>query len=358
MENFRTSWFLTVIVLSFTFPNLSEAKHEKKLPSAIIVGTVYCDTCFQESFSKSSHFISGALVGVQCGGTSSSPSFHEKVKTNDHGEFKVHLPSSVAKHVGKIKGCSVRLISSGEPYCAVASTATSSSLRLKSRNQGGTHIFSAGFFTFKPLKQPILCSQKPSLHNSREFNSQKSPIPDDPTFPPTIQDPPMPLLPPIDQNNLPPQPILPPLPQLPPLPPIPGIPPVAKIPLKTSEFTREEKFFLPTPQIPLLPSPIPALPPIPFLPPPSILPPNPLQPPQIPLLPSPPPIFGIPGLPPNPFQPPPSILPPNPLQPPPSSVFPPIPFPPIPGLTHPPPPPPAFPIPLPPVFPGIPPASP
>ncbi|GFY84841.1 pollen Ole e 1 allergen and extensin family protein [Actinidia rufa] len=326
MENFRTSWFLIVIVLSCTFPNLSEAKHEKKLPSAVIVGTVYCDTCFQESFSKSSHFISGALVGVQCGWTSSSPSFHEEVKTNDHGEFTVHLPPLVAKHVRKIKGCSVRLISSGEPYCAVASTATSSSLHLKSRNRG-THIFSAGFFTFKPLKQPTLCSQKPSVHNSREFNSQKSqiPMPDDLTFPPTIQDPPMPFLPPIDQNNLPPLPILPPLPQLPPLPPNSrnsNFPPV-----KTPEFTSEEKFFRPTPQIPFFPSP--------------------------------PPVFGIPGLPPNPFQPPPSILPPNPLQPPPSSVFPPNPFPLIPGLTNPAPPQPAFPIPFPPSpgFPGVPPAS-
>ncbi|GMP30816.1 hypothetical protein CsSME_00005305 [Camellia sinensis var. sinensis] len=103
MRSIRMSWYLiNIIVLSFTFSSLSEAQHEKKLPSAVVVGTVYCDTCFQEHFSKTSHFISGALVAVECRGTrSSTPSFHKEVKTNEHGEFKVHLPFSVTKQVKK-----------------------------------------------------------------------------------------------------------------------------------------------------------------------------------------------------------------------------------------------------------------
>ncbi|GMP28587.1 hypothetical protein CsSME_00004063 [Camellia sinensis var. sinensis] len=366
MRSFRTYWFLTTIVLSFfTFNGLSEAKHEKKkLPSAVVVGTVYCDTCFQADFSKTSHFISGALVAVECGGTSSKPSFREEVKTNEQGEFKIHLPFSVSKHVKNIKGCSVKLISSSEPYCAVASTAASSSLRLKSRKQG-THIFSAGFFTFKPLKQPTLCNQKPSFQKSKEFNSQKPliPFPDNPTFPPPIQDPPtLPILPPIDQNHLPPLPqlpSLPPLPQLPPMPPLPGIPyfpPPAKKSMQ-SKFADTSKasklsngkvdrgqFFQPIPQNQLFPTPSPSPSPPTFGIP---LPPNPFRPPSV--------------LPPNPFRPPPSVFPPNPFQPLPPLIN----APPLPNLTPSPPPstPPAFPIPLPPFpfqpspgFPGIPPA--
>uniref|UniRef100_A0A5B7BNG6 Putative Pollen Ole e 1 allergen and extensin family protein n=1 Tax=Davidia involucrata TaxID=16924 RepID=A0A5B7BNG6_DAVIN len=327
------SLFLTIIILSFTFTNISEARHEKKLPSAVIVGTVYCNTCFQEEFSKTSHFISGASVAVECGDMVSKPSFHEEVKTNEHGEFKVHLPFSVSKHVKKIKGCSVKLIRSSEPYCAVASTASSSSLHLKSRNQG-THIFSAGFFTFKPLKQPNLCNQKPSFQNSKEFNSMKLA-----TFPPPIQDPPTPFLPPIDQD------IFPPLPQLPPLPPLPGLPNLPPLPtkrtqsktsnsLKTSQLSNQKvtqpEFFRPIPQIPFLPSP--------------------------------PTAFGIP-LPTNPFQPPPSILPPNPILQPPPSILPPNPIQPSPPLINFPPPP-AFRFPFPPLpfqpspgFPGVPAAS-
>ncbi|TKY65860.1 Major pollen allergen Lol p 11 [Spatholobus suberectus] len=109
----------------------SEASHDKKLSSAVVVGTVYCDTCFQHDFSMGSHFISGALVAVECkdGYESSKPRLRKEVKTDEHGEFKVQVPFSVSKYVKGIKVCTVKLISSSEPYCAVASAATSS-LRL------------------------------------------------------------------------------------------------------------------------------------------------------------------------------------------------------------------------------------
>eukprot|EP00258_Populus_trichocarpa_P039955 XP_024455974.1 formin-2-like isoform X1 [Populus trichocarpa] len=357
-------WFFIIFLLGFTFNNPSEASHGKKLPSAVVVGTVYCDTCFQEYFSRNSHFISGAHVAVECKDEKSRPSFREEAKTDEHGEFKVHLPFSVSKHVKKIKRCSVELLSSSEPYCAVASTATSSSLRLKSRKEG-THIFSAGFFTFKPEKEPFLCNQKPSIENPREFSSKEASLPsfDNPTFPPPLQDPKTPVLPP-----LPPLPILPPLPQLPPLPPLPGLPFLPPIPANTENTKTTEslksttlpdekavhhpnQFGFPTP--PLFPpnpfQPPPILPPIIQPPPlfPPILPPNPLQPPPVPSLPLPP----VPSL---PLPPVPSL----PLPPVPS-----LPLPPIPGLTPSPPPPfsliPPLPLlpPLPPLIPGIPPAS-
>ncbi|KAL2522990.1 vegetative cell wall protein gp1-like [Forsythia ovata] len=381
----------TIIFLSFIFLSLSEAKHQNKLHSAVVVGTVYCDTCFHQDFSKASHFISGATVAVECEDTGSRPGFRQEVKTNEHGEFKVNLPFSVSKHVKKIRGCSVKLIRSGEPYCAVAATATSSSLHLKSRKEG-THIFSAGFFTFKPLKQPELCDQKPIIKNSKELDSEKSLIsnPNDPTFVPPIQDPPSDppalgqFLPPLPQlPNLPP---LPRLPNLPPLPGMPNLPPAvpkkatAKDSTKASELmdkkVTDSLFFPPNPLNP----PILPIPPNPLLPPPSILPipPNPLLPPPS-ILPIPPnPLLPPPSIlpiPPNPLLPPPSILPPIFPSPPPSIIPPilPTPSPPsfnlpplIPGLTpSPPPPAPTFPfVPLPPFpfqptpgFPGVPPAD-
>nr|ACU16720.1 unknown [Glycine max] len=56
------SWFLVILFLSLTFDiTHSEASHDKKLPSAVVVGTVYCDTCFQQDLSTGNHFISGAF---------------------------------------------------------------------------------------------------------------------------------------------------------------------------------------------------------------------------------------------------------------------------------------------------------
>jgi len=53
------SWILVILFLSLTYGGVSEANHDKKLPSASVIGTVYCDTCFQLDFSRGSHFISG-----------------------------------------------------------------------------------------------------------------------------------------------------------------------------------------------------------------------------------------------------------------------------------------------------------
>ncbi|OIT05845.1 PREDICTED: vegetative cell wall protein gp1 [Nicotiana attenuata] len=391
MMKSRMSWvWIALLFLGLTFHNFSTSQarttRHKHHPTAVVEGTVFCDTCFQQQFSGASHFISGATVAVECADSATRSRFYKEVKTNEHGKFSVDLPISVSKHVKKIKGCSVKLIKSSEPYCAVASTATSSSLHLKSRKQG-THIFSAGFFTFKPLNQPDLCSQKPSIQSSKKklTDPQKSAIsnPNDPTFYPPIQDPPAP------STLLPPLPRLPPLPLLPPLPDLPGlglpIPPVSKDANKhysQSEAAAQPRFFnpigggLPLPPNPLLPPPS-ILPPNPFLPPPSIIPPIiPSPPPSIfpPLFPSPPPSI-IPPIIPSPPSPPPSLFPPliPPLipgltpspPPPPPSLFPPvIPplFPPvIPGLTPSPPPPrslfPPFPFQPTPGFPGVPPAA-
>ncbi|XP_039004008.1 cyclin-dependent kinase 12-like [Hibiscus syriacus] len=220
----KITWFSLILLLTLTINKLSEARHGHKLHSAVVSGSVHCDICSQD-FSKAHHFIPGASVAVECKDRDSRPSFRQEAKTDEHGEFKVRLPFSVTKNVKKIKRCLVKVLGSSEPYCAVASSATSSSLNLKSSNQG-THIFSAGILSFKPLKQPKTCNE-----NSKESNNKSTMEfgePNYPIFPPPLQDPttvpqPTPLLP-----NLPPLPRLPQLPPLlPPLPLLP-IPPIGR----------------------------------------------------------------------------------------------------------------------------------
>ncbi|CAF2345981.1 unnamed protein product [Brassica napus] len=344
-----TVWFTLMIFLGISINGGLSQGHQhlvkKTRSSAVVVGTVYCDTCFNGAFSKShNHLIPGAVVAVECIDENSKPSFRQEVKTDEHGQFKAKLPFTVSKHVKKIKRCSVKLLSSSQPYCSIAASATSTSLkRLKSSKHGeNTRVFSAGFFTFKPENQPEICSQKPiNLRGSK-------PLLPDPAFPQPIQDPV-----PNNPSPLPNLPIVPPLPNLP----IPQLPPLlppgppqkqpslhnkkeSSLDDKKTEVLKPDFFFPPNPVTPLLP-------PTPLNPP--LLPPNPLNPPGI--------------IPPNPLIPsPPTLpLPPLPFQPPPSGLIPPIPsiptLPPVPVITPPSPPPPTFPIPLPPIFPGVPPAS-
>ncbi|KAI3799083.1 hypothetical protein L1987_34373 [Smallanthus sonchifolius] len=163
-----------ILCLTLTLTDVNEANYD-----AILIGTVYCDTCFQQHFSTFSHFISGALVAVECGGdeiqaSGKKPRFRVEVKTDVKGEFRVTLPFSATKHVDEIKQCSVKLISSSEPDYAVAviSTATSSSIRVKMK----THVFSTGFFTFQPLQQPKRC-QWESHANSNDEIIASTPLP-------------------------------------------------------------------------------------------------------------------------------------------------------------------------------------
>lgn len=62
----KMSWFYLIFFLSFIIGNLEAESnhHEKRHPSAVVVGTVYCDTCFQDNFSKASHFISGSFTQI------------------------------------------------------------------------------------------------------------------------------------------------------------------------------------------------------------------------------------------------------------------------------------------------------
>ncbi|CAJ2669190.1 unnamed protein product [Trifolium pratense] len=357
------SWFLVILFLIVTFGTFSEANnhhHHKKPTSAVVVGTVYCDTCFQQDFSMGNHIISGASVEVECKDEHeiSKPRFKKQVKTNEHGEFRIQLPFSISKHVKRIKGCVVKLVSSNEPYCSIASTATSSSINLKSRKQG-LHIFSAGFFSFKPLKQPNLCNQKPSIQNTKKLvdSLKKKSLPPkiDPSFPPPLQDP--------NTHNggiLPP--ILPPIPLLPEIV-TPILPPILS-PLVPSGTTNDESKSKSTKASKNVVESLDEkvtnvdsfnIPPNPFFPPP-LVPNNPLQP--SPLVPNPLQPPSTPLVPPNPFQPPTTPTIPNPFQPPPSRSSPPLfPFPSVPGLS--PSTPPSLGFPFPPLFPspGTPPAS-
>ncbi|XP_020243120.1 pollen allergen Che a 1-like [Asparagus officinalis] len=213
---------LPLLLVSCCAFRCSFAENEK-VQSAVVVGTVYCDTCFRQEFSKASRFISGASVAIECG------EFRKEVKTNRRGMFRARLPTKISKHIDSVGSCSVKLIRSNHPFCSAASFATSSGLRLKSKRKD-LHVFSAGFFAFKPLKQPELCNQEPKPQQTIAEPDLIFP----PFFPPLPLVPPPSLLPPVIPSpppSFPPTPpppasIFPPFPiPLPPSPLIPGNPP-------------------------------------------------------------------------------------------------------------------------------------
>ncbi|KAI3722471.1 hypothetical protein L2E82_33510 [Cichorium intybus] len=168
------SWICLRIALTLclTLKVASEAS------PASLVGIVYCDICFNQDFLKSSRFISGASIVVECGGDGvdvkgMESRFRKEVKTNWKGEFRVNLPSAVTD---KIRECSVKLIRSNQPDCPVVATATSSSIMLKTKTPGN-RVFSAGVFTFRPRKQPKQCQTGTRNKNSNDGFRAPTPFP-------------------------------------------------------------------------------------------------------------------------------------------------------------------------------------
>lgn len=177
----------------------------------------------------------------------------------------MRLPLEAVSGNGReIKSCLVKLLRSSHPFCSAASLATSAAFQRKS-TRSDVRVFSAGFLSFSPMKQPYFCDQERRSSASVRYS--------------------------------------------------------------LSDRKTTGSSFLVMPQIPFLPSPpniggIP-LPQNPFQPPPSILPPLPFQPSPPPFV-TIPPLPNVPALPNVP--PLPVTAPPPP--PPPASVFPPLPFPP------------------------------
>lgn len=61
VRGLKMFYLLKIFFFILTFTYLSEARPQKNPSTAVVVGTVYCDTCFQQDFSKDSHFISGSF---------------------------------------------------------------------------------------------------------------------------------------------------------------------------------------------------------------------------------------------------------------------------------------------------------
>lgn len=232
--------------------------------------------------------LAGAVIAVECHSTVDDDRvFRKEVKTSIDGVFRFHL-----KGVG-VRVCSAKLLSSTHPFCSIGETSSNSDSSLRQLKKlgidGVVHVYSVGFFTFRPINQPNMC-KKLGFMPPNPFQPP-SLFPPPPLFPPNPFQPPPSIFPPNPFQPTPPPPIIPPNPFRPAQPP-PILPPYP---------------FLPSPPPP---PPLFHFPKIPGLRPPSPPPPPLFHFPKIPGLrpPSPPPpFFHIPKIPSffNPPSPPP-----------------------------------------------------
>ncbi|KAF3787232.1 Pollen-specific protein-like [Nymphaea thermarum] len=217
-----------------------------------VIGSVFCDSCLQKTFSKHSYFLQGVDVHIECSlkvGLQSTKSLAYSVtrKTNRYGAYRFKLPFvdgyDCRNGYRKESFCKATLGKSPPSACSVQGINTTREMYIRSR-QGNSCILSVKPLNYRPPTVDLSICGNERLES---VNNSKFLWPN-PWFPPfTFPFPP-----------LPPMPQLPPFPFLPPFPPLP--------------FTRPPSLPFPFPFAPPTPS-WPYLPPIPSLFPPPPPPP-------------------------------------------------------------------------------------
>ncbi|KAM0954688.1 hypothetical protein TB2_022822 [Malus domestica] len=137
----------------------------------IVMGLVYCDICYNNTFSKHSYFLPGAEVKIDCIFQAVSPRTSEHISfsvnrtTNRYGVYKLEIPSvegiKCAEDSAIVSSCQASLMWSSSSACNVPGyKSTSNEIAVKSK-QANLCIYSLNALNFRPSKRDVkLCGKK------------------------------------------------------------------------------------------------------------------------------------------------------------------------------------------------------
>ncbi|KAI7750992.1 LOW QUALITY PROTEIN: hypothetical protein M8C21_004195 [Ambrosia artemisiifolia] len=139
---YPTFLFLLLLLLVVVSPLLAQPTTSH----ITITGAVFCDVCYDNSFTKHSYFLPGVDVHLECKFQGKAPkssseqiSFSVNRRTNRYGVYMLDIPS--VEGVECVDGptiesfCEASLIGSSLPTCNVPAVSTSSKeITVKSTN--------------------------------------------------------------------------------------------------------------------------------------------------------------------------------------------------------------------------------
>ncbi|CAN6196557.1 unnamed protein product [Urochloa humidicola] len=151
---------LLLLMLSGT-----EAKFLTKANNITVVGSVYCDACSNNTFSKHSFFLKGARVLIKCSfkvnSTASEELSLEAERTTDqHGVYKLDVPpvdGFECREDHELRSaCRATLLRSSSAACNVPGLGASTqhiALRSRSRAGAGACFLNLNALNFRPAKR-------------------------------------------------------------------------------------------------------------------------------------------------------------------------------------------------------------
>eukprot|EP00249_Psilotum_nudum_P028967 c39016_g1_i1 orf=1-621(-) len=181
----RAAAFLSLALLCI---NVAVASIDAATP-LVVKGRVYCDVCASGYFTKSSSYIEGAQVAVECTSKDGIPTLSTQGKTDSDGVFEITLHGD---HENEL--CAARLVHSPSESCNVLTDRAVAPVHLI-RNAGlAVNVITTGPFSYKPQEPVSACrselleltelpegyygSPSPTYKPSPEYKPSPSPSPE------------------------------------------------------------------------------------------------------------------------------------------------------------------------------------
>ncbi|KAI5059211.1 hypothetical protein GOP47_0025530 [Adiantum capillus-veneris] len=122
----------------------------------VVKGRVFCDACHAGHFSRSSFYLAGAKVGVQCGSSQGHVTAYVEGKTGPNGEFSLPVGG---EHEGEY--CVALVLHSPHPTCNLLSQHGAFATVLLTRNAGlADDVINTGPFAFTPNRLASFCASE------------------------------------------------------------------------------------------------------------------------------------------------------------------------------------------------------
>ncbi|GMJ09433.1 hypothetical protein HRI_004612400 [Hibiscus trionum] len=134
-----------------------------------VMGLVYCDICYNNSFSRHSYFLPGAEVQISCNFKAFVPKTREQVSfsvnrtTGKNGVYRLEIPAAdgiKCAEAAIAPSCQASLVGSSSTSCNIPSyKSTTEQIAIKSRHPN-VCIFSLTALNFRPSKRDVaLCGE-------------------------------------------------------------------------------------------------------------------------------------------------------------------------------------------------------
>lgn len=152
-----------IVSLFFIHSLPSQVEPARPNSHITVMGMVYCDICFNNTFSRHSYFLPGAEVKIDCKFEAVSPKTTEKISfsvkrtTNRYGVYKLEIPAvdgiECARDSAIVSFCEASLMGSSSDSCNVPGYRTTTDQIAFKSKQANLCIYSLNALNYRPSKK-------------------------------------------------------------------------------------------------------------------------------------------------------------------------------------------------------------